>query len=658
VFAIPGKRRTAQPNLLTEVTLPFPIGGINTVSPGTAMPLADCIYAYNLIASESGGRARLGWREHGINIYDASGAFGEVRTIFPFAGSAGDGSKDRLFAMTTEGIWDVTSGGTASPDPWVPNALYADEDRCINNGLTYQVATAGTSAASGGPTGTGTGIVDNTVIWDFVSTVPRLRLSFGTKTGDAGYGVSMVYVTAAGHFGLYFDEVNGFYVYTESTDAWTKVIPKATSNWAAATAYTLGQTVLNDSGKTYECTTAGTSAGSGGPTGTGSAITDNTVTWKYRQDVVDGVNPANLVFGMSWKNRLWAVERDTARAWYFGFNAIFGTATSFTFGTKFKSGGHLVGLWSWTGDGGDGVDDRLVAVSAGGDVVVFGGTDPSIATSFGMIGVWNVGQVPTGRRIATDYGGDLLVMSTVGVFPMSKLVIGNPIIDRTQYSTFKISNLFNFIMGSTSHLKGWSMHLHPEDNALLVTIPTAPGQVTSQLAMSLSTRGWFQYRDLPILSAAPWQGQLYFGTSDGRVCINTGYVDGVTLADPDDFSPIQGSFLSAYSHFGNARQKKVELIRTTFLTLGAAPTFQTRAKYRFDLIESDPVTFVGTSGGSAAWDLSLWDSATWTTVAAASQAVQGSVGMAPEFAVECRFAAASRTTLVGFDIGFRVGGFL
>lgn len=55
----------------------------------------------------------------------------------------------------------------------------------------------------------------------------------------------------------------------------------ATGNWAATTAYTVGALVLNDSGKTYVCVTAGTSAGSGGPTGTGSGITDGTVVWNF-----------------------------------------------------------------------------------------------------------------------------------------------------------------------------------------------------------------------------------------------------------------------------------------------------------------------------------------------------------------------------------------
>lgn len=58
--------------------------------------------------------------------------------------------------------------------------------------------------------------------------------------------------------------------------------------WAASTAYSAGDYRSNDSAggefgyaRIYLCTTAGTSASSGGPTGTGSAITDGTVTWQY-----------------------------------------------------------------------------------------------------------------------------------------------------------------------------------------------------------------------------------------------------------------------------------------------------------------------------------------------------------------------------------------
>lgn len=52
--------------------------------------------------------------------------------------------------------------------------------------------------------------------------------------------------------------------------------------WTPSTVYPLGSWVVNDSGKNYKCTTAGTSASSGGPTGTGTGITDGTAVWDYK----------------------------------------------------------------------------------------------------------------------------------------------------------------------------------------------------------------------------------------------------------------------------------------------------------------------------------------------------------------------------------------
>ncbi|WP_134682577.1 carbohydrate-binding protein [Brevibacillus migulae] len=67
--------------------------------------------------------------------------------------------------------------------------------------------------------------------------------------------------------------------------------------WAATTAYTVGAKVYAN-GNVYECTVAGTS-GTTAPSGTGTAIVDGTVTWKYLyplQDVTTG--PARCKFGV------------------------------------------------------------------------------------------------------------------------------------------------------------------------------------------------------------------------------------------------------------------------------------------------------------------------------------------------------------------------
>lgn len=50
--------------------------------------------------------------------------------------------------------------------------------------------------------------------------------------------------------------------------------------WVLTTAYLVNDIVTNG-GNTYVCTVSGTSAGAGGPAGTGTAIADNTVTWNY-----------------------------------------------------------------------------------------------------------------------------------------------------------------------------------------------------------------------------------------------------------------------------------------------------------------------------------------------------------------------------------------
>lgn len=66
----------------------------------------------------------------------------------------------------------------------------------------------------------------------------------------------------------------------------------ALTAWAALTGYSVGDRRTN-SGKAYVCTTAGTSAASGGPSTTASDITDGTVHWKY---MGTGTGAVDIVF--------------------------------------------------------------------------------------------------------------------------------------------------------------------------------------------------------------------------------------------------------------------------------------------------------------------------------------------------------------------------
>lgn len=71
-----------------------------------------------------------------------------------------------------------------------------------------------------------------------------------------------------------------------------QAVPVTTDAWAPSTAYVYGQKRVNG-GNCYFCIGSGTSAPSGGPTGTGSSITDGTVTWKYVVNGYFGPVPVN-----------------------------------------------------------------------------------------------------------------------------------------------------------------------------------------------------------------------------------------------------------------------------------------------------------------------------------------------------------------------------
>lgn len=649
-----------------SVTLPAPVGGLNTVGPIGALPKTDLLYAYNVIASELGLRARLGYQEWVTGITGASDNL--VRSIVPFTGSRKNGTTDKLFACSSSGIWDVSASTAA----------------------------------------------------------PTMVVTFPVTSGEAGYGHSTIVSTPGGRFLVYCDEENGAYIYAEATTTWTKVLAGPSQPWASTTAYLVGNVVTNGADayvcttpgisaasggptgqgvgivdatvtwkfyrgmwtaaqaydlncyvtngsspkRIYLCSQAGTSAGAGGPTGTGAGIVDNTAKWDYVSDYSTPIgtalndqqlgfaaDPSKFVFPVVWKSRLWFVEKDTTRAWFMPVNSLFGTANGIDFGVRMRAGGPLSALYNWAYDAGGGMDTSLVAVSSTGDVVIYQGTDPTSVSTFGLKGTWSVGAVPYGRRIATDFGGDMLLLSTLGVVPLSRLVVGQPVVagDRSVYATDKIFNLFSQAATAGRLLQGWQVVLHPSESALMVLVPSAASTPSTQLVMNFATRGWSIYRDLPMYTAGAWGGQVYFGTIDGRVCINTGYVDGVQLANPSAYTPVKFSFLSAYDNLGTTKNKRVLMLRPSILSQQVNPTVKVTPKFRFDMTEPLPPTASGVRPANV-WDTAIWDASTFLGDYNASGGMVGGGGIGRELAVAVQGLATSRTVFASVDIYFDVGG--
>jgi hypothetical protein len=327
---------------------------------------------------------------------------------------------------------------------------------------------------------------------------------------------------------------------------------------------------------------------------------------------ISGVDPADLCFVLNWKRRVWFVEKDTTRAWYLATDAITGTASSFDFGSLFPHGGKLAYLASWTIDAGEGIDDFFVAVSSNGDVLIYKGTDPASATAFGIVGAYYVGQIPEGRRAFCQYGGDLIIVSTDGVVPVSMITRGGAgllVASNKEYST-KIRPLIGSDLRASFTMRGWDAFLHPSERLLIVGVPDYSETVSSQYAMSTSQNQWCNFSGIPAYSYGNVGGYTLTGTRDGRVLLLfSSFFDNVPYgASAGD--GIRGVIQPAFSAFGTpALEKQFLMIRPVMLSADT-PSVSIDVNVNYQVNSPAGTLSFSTDTGSL-WDTAFWDTAVW-----------------------------------------------
>ena len=273
----------------------------------------------------------------------------------------------------------------------------------------------------------------------------------------------------------------------------------------------------------------------------------------------------NVAFVMVHKQRIWVILEDDDDAWYLPLASVTGELKKFTFGSKMPHGGNLVGLWNWTVDGGNGVDDMLVAVSRGGDVIVYQGEDPEITPSGSAIGPWStrgawfIGETPESRRIATTYGPDLYILSTYGITSLNGLLRGDVL---GQAAPSKKVNRFlrpDVEMGKNS--SAWQLTTHPADGFLQIVTPRPTSNPYLQYNMNLQTMAWGFWEGVPIFGADSWNGDYFMGGPDGKVYVNSGTLDNQTLTETGE--PISFRTLTSFqAPAGHANYNRVGIIRT------------------------------------------------------------------------------------------------
>lgn len=310
---------------------------------------------------------------------------------------------------------------------------------------------------------------------------------------------------------------------------------------------------------------------------------------------------STFIYPVSFKNRLWFVQKDTTVAWYLPTNSIAGAATSFDLGPLFKLGGKLVAIGTMSQDAGDGPDDYLCFVSSRGEIIIYQGTDPSSATTWAIVGSYRVG-LPIGQRPLIDVGGDLAIISTDGVISIVKMMQLDRSVAETAAITSKIQNIFNVLTQTYGGNFGWQGIVYPKSTAVYFNVPMSATRYV-QYVMNTITGSWCSYTNM---NGACWGllgDDLYFGGTDGIVYkADTGYFD--------NNGPITANLKTAWNYFKSKGQNKFFTLYRPVLQTNGAPSITMAMNTDFnDIAPTGPITIGGV--GNSLWNSAIWSAGTW-----------------------------------------------
>lgn len=363
---------------------------------------------------------------------------------------------------------------------------------------------------------------------------------------------------------------------------------------------------------------------------------------------ITNVATDDLVHVNIFKERAFYIEANTLSAWYAAAGAFAGALTELPLHSVFKQGGSLMAMGNWTLDGGAGIDDYAVFITTEGECAVFQGTNPASASTWALVGVFEVGK-PIGRRCMQKLGGDLLIITTDGVVPASKAFV-RARSDTAIAITDVIQGAMADSVSSYGSEFGWELTLYPEATMLILNIPNTSGQ--EQYVMNTYTKAWCRFTDWSANCFTEYNGSLYFG---GSTVVDKAW------SGPDDKSmAVRADLISAFDYFSDrANQKYLTMMRPTMSWDVAPDSILIGANVDFDLTDPTSEITQNQSSGSV-WDTGTWDSATWGGLADIKNfwyAASG-VGYAAAIHIIATNSLADRVSLASVNFVFERGSTL
>lgn len=315
-----------------------------------------------------------------------------------------------------------------------------------------------------------------------------------------------------------------------------------------------------------------------------------------------GVASTDLSQVWLFKERLFFVEEGTQSCWYLPVESIGGTVTEINLGSVFQKGGSLLFGATWSLDSGSGLDDVCIFVSTRGEVAVYEGTDPASASTWSLVGVYDIGE-PLNKHAFFKAGGDLAILTEDGIIPVSEALRKDRAALQASAITYPIEDAWKDAIADRNVSYPITATLWQSGTLLLVGTPeTGDAGVPISFAANARTGAWSRITGWDVRCGAVYDDSLYFGTSDGIVYqADTGGTDGGVaysaayvpkFQDDDKLRSAQ----SAQVMYRAARSANVNLFA--------------HADYQVDPMEN-PTPITVSSGD--VWGTGVWGTFVWGT---------------------------------------------
>lgn len=358
-----------------------------------------------------------------------------------------------------------------------------------------------------------------------------------------------------------------------------------------------------------------------------------------------GGSTANIININAQKRRIWYVMNQSSTAAYMPTDAITGAiAGTLELGALWKKGGYLVSMESWTIDGGSGPQDYALFMSSRGQVTIYSGIDPTDATNWQLVGVFDVAP-PIGRRCMLRVGSDVAIITQQGVLPISQALPFDPSADRSVALTARIQNAMSQAALIGQNFFGWQLISYPNQQLALLNVPLAENSQQVQYVMNTLNGSWSRFVGWNANCFEIYNNNLYWGGNHGD--INQGYAGGADLV-----SPILADMQCAFNWMDEPGKVKRMTMIQPLLTLGGnvTPTLGIDV----DFMSSNLSVPVTTLSGTVFWDQAIWDRDQWPalTVNFASWLTVNALGHALAIRMRFNVDTIANANLLGlFDIG-------